>query len=124
VVIRATDTELKLSGSPSELRNIASQIVQLKPGCTIRLPADQTADPAPYPRLLVALEVVASSGAVKVSVIKGDLLATGSAAALATFASFFQFEDCALSGAHGHHEWYPGNEYIDSNSRPLVISCT
>jgi hypothetical protein len=124
VVIRATDTQLVLSGSPAELRSIAMQFVQLKPGSRIRFAADETADPAPYDRLLVAFEVVASNEAVNVSVSDDTLLATGSTAKLAAFASFFQFEDRAPSGTHGHHEWFPGNKYIDPNSRPLVIRCT
>ena len=68
MVIRATETELDLSGSPAELRSIATQFVQLQPGGRIRFAADETADPSPYARLLVAFEVVASNGAVKVSV--------------------------------------------------------
>jgi hypothetical protein len=124
MVIRATDTELELSGSPAELRSIAAQFVQLNPDSRIRFAADKDAKPAPYARLLVALEVVASNDAVKVSVIDDSLLVTGSPAKLKTFASFFQFEDGARKGSHTHHEWYPGNEYVDPHSRPLVISCT
>jgi hypothetical protein len=121
VVIRATDRELEISGSPVELRSVAMQFAQLKAGGRIRFAADESADPAPYSRILLAFEVVVSNDAVKVSVADDTLLVTGSVAKLTAFASFFQFEDRAPIGAHGHHEWYPGNDYIDSSSRPLVI---
>jgi hypothetical protein len=121
VVIRASEKEFELSGPPQELREVASRIVALTPGERIRFAADQTAIVQPYDRLLNALEVVASNGAVKISITNETLIAAGAPDALRSFASFLEFEDATPRGYHHHYEWYPGNEWIASDAMPLVI---
>lgn len=121
MVIRASEKELDLSGSPGELRELASRIVAIAPGERIRFAADQTAIAEPYDRLLIALEVVASEGAVKISVENETLVAAGTADSLRSFASLLEFEDATPRGYHHHYEWYPGNEFIAPDSTPLVV---
>jgi hypothetical protein len=122
VVIRATDTELDLSGSPAELRGLAAALARLAPGEHCRFAADTTPSPVPYTRLLASFEVTASGGPVHVSIDGDTLRASGSPDGLGGFASFFEFPDDARSGTHHHHEWWEGNEYITADSRPLVVS--
>jgi hypothetical protein len=122
VVIRATDTELDLSDSPAELRRLAVALTGLALGERHRFDADITADPAPYTRVLAALEFVASGGAVRVTVMGDTLHVSGSRESLDVLASFFEFEDGDTPGTHHHHEWREGNKYIAADSRPLVVS--
>ena len=123
MVIRATATELDLSGTPAELRLVAQSLAELCHGRSLTLAADLTADAAPYDRLLAVFEVTASDGPVRVTVAGEALRATGSPEFLRKqFASFFRFREDAPRGAHTHHEWYEGNECIAADSMPLVIS--
>lgn len=124
MVIRETDTELDVSGTPAELRAVADGLAGMTVGQSREFAAATAADPAPYTRVLFALRVVASGGPVRVSVAEDMLLATGSPEMLARFASFFAFSDGDQRGTHQHHEWWEGNEYIAVDSRPLVISCS
>jgi hypothetical protein len=122
VVIRASDTELDITGEPAELRAVGAALAALKPGASVAFEADTAADPYPYTRVLVALRAEASGGLVRVAV-EGDVLtATGSPDLLRRFASFFEFADDTPKGHHQHHEWWEGNEDIAPDSRPLVIS--
>src|SRR4051794_25561841 len=89
VVIRETDTELELAGTPAELSAVGQALTALEQGQNCRFAADTRADPAPYSRVLAAFEAVASGGPVRVSVAGDTLLTTGSPDMLAQFASFF-----------------------------------
>jgi hypothetical protein len=122
MVIRETDAELEICGSPAELNAIADQIEQLGAGEELRAPADADADPRPYDRCLAGLTVRATNGPVRVSVTDDHVIATASPSAVQIFASFFRFEENSPPGTHGHHEWFAGNESIAPDSRPLVIS--
>lgn len=122
MVIREADTELDVSGTPEELRAVAHALAGMKLGQSCEFATDTTADPAPYTRVLAAFRAVASGGPVRVSVTGDTLLVTGSPEMLTRFASFFAFSDADRPGAHRHHEWWEGNEYIARDSRPLVIS--
>jgi hypothetical protein len=122
VVIRATDTELDLSGPPGELNQLAAALRTIAPGERRRFAADTRAHPRPYDRLLVGLEVVAAGGPARVGVAGDTLVVSGSPDMLGRFASFLEFPDGAAAGTHRHHEWWDGNEYVAPDSRPLVIS--
>ena len=121
MVIRETDTELDLSGTPAELRAVADGLSGVTVGRSCEFAADTAADPAPYTRVLAVFRAVASGGPVRVTVAKDTLLATGSPEMLARLASFFAFSDGDQRGARRHHEGWEGNEYIAVDSRPLVI---
>lgn len=123
MVIRATDAELEVSGTPAELRAVGDALAGLAPDSSVSFPTDPAADPRPYTRVLTAFRAAASGGPVRVAV-EGDVLtATGSPDMLQRFAGFFAFADDTPPGYHTHHEWWDGNEAIAPDSRPLVISC-
>jgi hypothetical protein len=122
VVIRVTEKEIDLSGTPAELRSIGQAISDLETGQSQSIPADTAASDAPCDRVLAVFRVVASSGMVLVSIVGSELLAEGSLNGLQALASWFSFPDGERSGAHGHYEWYPGNPNIAAMSRPLVVS--
>jgi len=122
VVIRATDTEIDLSGSPTELRNIGRSLSAIADGEVREFDADAAADPSPYDRMLSGLRVVVCGKPVRLSVSDSWLVAEGDAAGLRAFASWFDYPDDARFPAHGHFEWYPGHMFVAENSRPLVVS--
>jgi hypothetical protein len=122
VVIRATETELDISGSPAELQEIATTLANLTPGQRCRFTADLTAEPAPYDRLLGVFEATASGGPVRVSVVGDAVQVTGGSEMLKRLGSFFEFPEGTQSGTHRHHEWWEGNDDITPDSRPLVLS--
>jgi hypothetical protein len=122
MVIRETDTQLDVSGTPAELRAVADGLAGMTAGQSCEFAADTAADPVPYTRVLATFRVMASGGPVLVSVAEDSLLATGSPEMLARFACFFAFSDADPGGTHRHHEWWEGNEYIAADSRPLVVS--
>ena len=100
MIIRATEVELDLSGTPTELRAVSQALSQLGPGESFLLAASRNADPAPYDRLLSEFQALASGGPVRILVAGDRLLATGSMDALSRLASFFYFPDDADSRAH------------------------
>ena len=122
MVIRASASELDVSGSPAELRIIANALSYVVAGASLRFEAEMGIDPSPYDKLLAAFEVRATGGLVRVSVAGGSLIATGSPEALNVFASFFNFNDDTPRGYHVHHEWHTESDPIEVDSRPLVIS--
>jgi hypothetical protein len=122
MVIRESDTELAISGSPAELNNLADQIERLGAGEELTIRATCSASPSPYDRCLAGLTVRATGGAARVSVVGDHVVATASPKFAEAFASFFRFVEDSPPGTHGHHEWFEGNESIAPDSRPLVIS--
>ena len=124
LVIRSTDFELNLSGTPQELRQIAEVLSDLRADQSIRIPADFTVNAAPFDRSLHAIEIAASGGPVRISVVGDCLKVTGSETALGIFASYFQFPDEASYGNHTHHDWMSELDSADisPDSRSLVVS--
>ena len=122
MVIRESDTELEISGTPAELNTIADQIARLGPGEELSIRANGAAKPWPYNRCLAGLTVRATGGPAHVAVAGDHVVATASPAFARVFASFIRFEEDSPQGTHGHHEWFEGNESIAPDSRPLVIS--
>lgn len=121
MVIRETDSELEISGSRIELHAASSAIAALTARGRVRFVAEPAADPAPYQRTLGGLEVEASGGPVRVAVVDAVLRVSGSAESLARLAGFFSFPVDAPPSYHTHHDWWPGNEFIAPDSRPLVV---
>jgi hypothetical protein len=50
-----------------------------------------------------------------------SLVVSGAIENIEKFGSWFDYPASAESGAHGHFEFFEGNEYISSDSVPLVI---
>ncbi|HVS34134.1 MAG TPA: hypothetical protein VMS17_01050 [Gemmataceae bacterium] len=123
MVIRASASEILLSATPAELQLLAQSLAEIRAEAVLRVAADTTAEPTPYDRLLAAFEATPSDGPVRVSVVGDALKVTGSQAFLRKqFASFFRFPVNAVRGAHHHHEWWCGNEYVAADSLPLIIT--
>ena len=80
-------------------------------------------DPAPYDRCLNFLSIRRDSGAVKVSVVDDRLEITGDSSRIETFADWFNFSDDTSHGYHHHHDGWCGEEWVHSQSMPLVIMC-
>jgi hypothetical protein len=122
MVIRESDGQLDISGSPAELNAVADAIERMAAGAELSIDADATADPRPYDRCLVALEARTTDGPVRVALLDNRAVVTGSVAMMRTFASYFRFDANASHGTHHHHEWFDGNECIAQDSAPLVVS--
>jgi hypothetical protein len=116
--------ELDIAGSPDELESIRRRILDLvETHNEIALEADATIDPTPYETTLARMTIAEGRGPAKVTVCDEiELRVEGSREALETFASYFYFEPDAKKGAHAHYEYYGGNDLIDLESVPLVIS--
>src|SRR4051812_26804800 len=101
MVIRESDAELDISGTPAELNAIADRIERLGPGEELSARADDVVNPWPYNRCLAGLTVRATGGPARVSVIGDHVVATASPAFAQVFASFFRFEENSPRGTHG-----------------------
>lgn len=67
------------------------------------------------------LEIIQNGKAVKVSISEDKIIQIeGSKENLEKFTSFLEFNENAISGSHYEH--YEGNEWITSDSMPLIIS--
>ena len=121
IQIRASASELEISGDPKGLREIARALCAIQVGDRYKVVANATLNPAPYERMLQAFEAYVSDGPVCVMLERESLVAAGSKQSLEIFASFFDHQDGESSGFHCHHEWFPGSETIACTSRPLVI---
>lgn len=85
--------------------------------------AKSDSDPSPYDLMISKLVIEKEPGPVKVSFQESNVIyVIGSVDSLEGFASFFEFGAGSASGEHCHFEYYEGNEWIDKNSEPVVIS--
>jgi DUF1680 family protein len=116
--------ELDLSGTVDELQQLKNAIHHLLLSDeTIYVAAAATQiDPHPYQTALAQFEIVKGRGSIHASVIDTKKLQiTGSPKSLEVFATYFDFDQESLGGAHNHFEYFAGNDWIDSDSLPLVI---
>jgi hypothetical protein len=100
---------------------IADRIERLSIGEEL-FAATDIVDPQPYDRCLVGLTARIGEGSVRVSANGDHVVVTASPLMMRKFASFFRFDRNARRGMHKHHEWFNGNEYVASDSIPLVVS--
>jgi hypothetical protein len=115
---------LDISASVDELRRVRLDILKMIQSDTRQnsFEADSTIHPAPYDYPLSNLVIVKKECPARVS-LKGEkeILVEGSPDCLEAFASFFEFESDAEKGSHAHFEHYQGNDWIATDSIPLVI---
>lgn len=71
MVIRESDGQLDISGTPADLAAIADQLERLSAGGFASFRADASADPRPYRRSLAALDVRITDGPARVA-LSGD----------------------------------------------------
>ena len=120
IQIRATDGEADLEGTPEDLQHIQAAILRLVSSSesSVSFQACAMSDPTPYRRMLPELHIVRTTGPMRVAISHDRMLVlSGSDESLDRFASF---DFAALT--HKHHEYFPGNAYIATDSVPLVIS--
>lgn len=88
----------------------------------IFIKVNNNANPEGWDVVLKGLEIIKDDDSVKVSVLENQILTIkGSNRNLEIFADWLGFEENTASGYHSHYEYFEGNEYINSNSIPLVI---
>lgn len=88
----------------------------------IRIKIKKNINSEPWDFVAKSLNIVENDKPVKVSVSDGNIIKIeGSKENLEAFTSFLIFDEDAVSGSHSHYEYYEGNEYINSESFPLII---
>jgi len=116
--------DLDISGTVDELQLVRREILDLihSDASQIVFDADSVIDPAPYTSALSTLIIRKGQSPTKVALRnEKEIHVEGSPDCLEAFASFFDFELSVRKGAHSHHEYYEGNEWIAPDSIPLVI---
>jgi hypothetical protein len=123
IAICADDTGVEISGTVDDLNDVHLAIMDLlhTGSSSVQILA-ASSDPSPYPRALSRLEVRRTEGRTVLSVVDGDLIASGSDDSLGRFASWFQFRQGACPGQHSHFEPAPDDLFHASESVPLVVS--
>ena len=113
----------EVSGSPADLRGVAATIERLcRSGSgSVTLPADASQPAHPYDRTLTQFIIHVADGLLCASVHDTILDIAGSHDCLATFASFFSFDESTPENYHCHHEYFEGSSGISPASTPLVI---
>jgi len=116
---------LDISGTVTELRALCREIlaiVQSTATC-IAFDADSSINPDPYLCALSKLLIMKHTGRTKVSVVgEKEVHIAGEPNCLEALSSFFDSEGPLETGVHSHHEYYEGNDWIDPDSIPLVVS--
>ena len=121
--IRYSPGEYEVAGSPADLRSVAERLKSLAlVGTEEVLVCDDSFDPVPYSALLPRLKLIKKEGRDRVSASEEELTISGSSQGLHRFASFFEMPDDADDGWHEHHEFFPGNDFVATDSLRLVIS--
>lgn len=118
------DEEIVIFGSSKEIEKLRQRVLEfLKTSVeTIQIETDKAVDSDSFDLIAEGLEIVQSGKATKVSILKDRIVKIeGSKENLEKFTSFLEFEENPIEGRHSHYEYFDGNEYIDSESLPLVI---
>ncbi len=89
---------------------------------SILINVDKNADSKGWNFVLESLEISQNGESVKVSVTENKILKIkGSKGKLEIFAAWLKFDENHSNGFHSHYEYFEGNEYINSESIPLII---
>lgn len=117
--------DIELSGMLAELEDLSEALKDLAEGRTseLRVDADRTIDPAPWESIGQAAIIRRVGDSVRISMDgESRLIIEGSGENLDRFASFLNFDEDAPSGSHSHFEYEDGNEFIEPESIPLIVS--
>jgi hypothetical protein len=115
------DTELR--GTPAELTHLANLLISGFGSVDL----DNVDDPSPYGRSLSRINVVQTSGPVAMTCAAGsdELDIRGGSPQLNVLAANVQgFADERDATSHLHIDYFPGHDYLDGSSEPLVIGLT
>ena len=125
IEIRYTNPEgFDICGTGQELRGIRQGICNLisSDGETLIIEAATGYNPAPYNEVFSRMVIKKGTGPTRASISnEKELLIEGAIEKLEAFASFFNFELGDREGLHTHYEYFEGNNWIASDSIPLVI---
>lgn len=113
-----------MSGCWKDYENLRRDILKFlgSDNESILIDVDKNADAKGWNFVLENLKVEQNGESVKVSVIENRILKiNGSKENLDIFAAWLEFEENTASGYHSHYEYFEGNEYINSESIPLII---
>ena len=114
--------ELDLSGTPDELRHLATLIRSGAGTC----PLDTTTDPSPYDASLSRITITRTTigkASITVSPDTTTLQIHGAEPELDTLASNIEFPaEAGTWPFHVHIEPLPGDHYLSEDSRALVVS--
>ncbi|WP_319988328.1 Imm32 family immunity protein [Lentzea kristufekii] len=116
--------EIELRGTAAELTGLAGLLISGRGSADL----DHVADPSPYGRCLSRVNVLRTSGPIAVTCAAGsdELDVRGGSAQLALLAEivrgFAEDADDADAMAHLHIDHFPGHDYLDECSEPLVIA--
>ncbi|MFB9356802.1 Imm32 family immunity protein [Actinoplanes nipponensis] len=113
--------EMELRGTAAELTDFASLLISGSGS----LDLDRVGDPSPYGRSLSRVNVLLASGPIAVvcSVGSDELEIRGGLPQLNLFATNVRgFADDADAMSHLHIDYFPGHDYLDESSDPLVIA--
>ena len=123
ITICVSDSEADISGSVSELREIALTIKALVSSCeqVATIPA-QLCDPSPYQQSLPALAFARRPSPTLVFADASSLTVSGPDQFLDGFATWFEFPDNSPQGQHNHFDPMPGDPDHSVDSLSLVVS--
>jgi len=120
VFVRCYESEACIEGNLAELRAAGARIARLISGEWAHFFCEWRRASEPGERYLVALEVTATEGPVRVGVRDDRLCVTGGSEHLHVFSEYFQFPN-ATEPRHTHFEWWDGYEHVHPDALPLVI---
>lgn len=115
--------EMELRGTPAELTRLADLLISGSGSADL----DHVDDPSPYGRSLSRITVVQSSGPIAMTCAAGsdELDIRGGSPQLDLLAANVRgFADEADATSHLHIDHFPGHDYLDESSEPLVIGLT
>ncbi|GGU61318.1 Imm32 family immunity protein [Lentzea flava] len=116
-----TTRELELRGTAAELTDLARLLVSGHGSVDL----GRVDDPAPYGRCLSRLNVVQASGPIAVVCAAGsdELTIRGGSAQLTLLAANVRgFANDGDATSHLHIDHFPGHDYLDESSEPLVVA--
>jgi hypothetical protein len=122
-VLRTDATrELELRGTAAELTELAGLLTSGSGSVAL----DHVDDPAPYDRSLSSITVVRTSGPVVITCAagSGELYIRGGSPQLDLLAANVQGFADDWDGddmSHLHIDYFPGHDYLDESSEPLVL---
>jgi hypothetical protein len=123
-VLRSDATrELELRGTVAELTDLAGLLVSGSGSVDL----DHVDDPSPYSRSLSGVNVVRASGPVVITCAAGsdEMEIRGGSSQLDLLAANVQgFADEGDAASHLHIDYFPGHDYLNESSEPLVIGLT
>ncbi len=118
----SNQNEIDISGNPTELMELKQKILTMLNSTddSVLIEAASNYDPAPYDSVIQRIIVARGNCPTKVSLVTGEeILIEGSPENLEGFLS--RIDAAVESNSHAHYEYWEGNEWIASDSIPLVV---